>query len=948
MKRVVVCLLLATWAAAGAASASERYDPRLRFRTLTTPHFSIHFHQGEEALARRMASIAEAAGDRLAPALGRPRGRVHVILVDQDDRPNGWATPFPYNVIEITAAAPVGSSFIGNTRDWLEMVFIHEYTHILHLDRSRGFFGGLRRIFGRHPVLLPNLYTTPWQIEGLATYQESALTGEGRVRAGDFRQLLDRAAAAGDFATLDEASNDRVVWPSGHTPYLYGAFFHQYLADTYGADTLRALTDRTAGRLPYFASGAYRAVFGRSLGELWDEFERSATRASPSDVNDATRLTRHGFVVGTPVFSRDGRLFYGIANPHDFPALMEWRAEGPPREVTTRVGQGPISAIADGLMFGQLEYVRSVGVWSDLYAVPFDGGKTRRLTAEARAGDPDVRPDGREVAFTVQSEDRRSLAVHDIDTLAPPSPAAPRLLLSEPGVHYAAPRWSPDGRLIAAERRATGEHSRIVILDGATGRVIDEVPHAANGRDVQPFWTPDGRGLLFASDRAGGSFQIYLADPVSSRPRRLTNAGATAQSPTVPPDGARLVFVGATSDGFDLFTLAWTAATWEDAGDPPATVSRTPPPPSTSADDDVVRPGDAPDPLAPPPRDYTPWLSLAPRFWSPLLVADGDGLALGGATAGADALGRHAYAAGVTWASRARPDWYAGYVYDRWRPRLFVAASDDSEPWRSGVVRSRELTAGATMAFRTFRRTQSTYAALHATSDRVTCASCATPAAVERRALRAGWTIDTAREYGFGISAVDGMTASLGAERSADILGATGSATTVVADVRLYLPAAPRHGVVALRAAGAASRGDETAVREFGAGGHGLFGGGGFDRDAIGLLRGFDTDMLSGTRAVVLNADYRFPLVWVERGAGTWPLLVRSLHGAVFVDTGTAWSPTVSDPAVWRRSAGVEISSDLVVGHYLPLTVSTGVAWRHDPAGARGGAAWFARVGRAF
>ena len=95
---------------------------------------------------------------------------------------------------------------------------------------------------------------------------------------------------------------------------------------------------------------------------------------------------------------------------------MEWRSGATSREVTTRVGQGPISATADGLVFGQLEYVRSVGVWADLYSVPFDGGDTRRLTAQARAGDPDVRPGGREVVFTVQSADRRSLAVHDIET----------------------------------------------------------------------------------------------------------------------------------------------------------------------------------------------------------------------------------------------------------------------------------------------------------------------------------------------------------------------------------------------------------------------------------------------------------------------------------------------------------------------------------------------------
>ncbi|HEX9920034.1 MAG TPA: hypothetical protein VGB21_00935, partial [Candidatus Methylomirabilis sp.] len=33
-------------------------DPLLRWRTFKTPHFAIHYHQGEEALAARAAEIA--------------------------------------------------------------------------------------------------------------------------------------------------------------------------------------------------------------------------------------------------------------------------------------------------------------------------------------------------------------------------------------------------------------------------------------------------------------------------------------------------------------------------------------------------------------------------------------------------------------------------------------------------------------------------------------------------------------------------------------------------------------------------------------------------------------------------------------------------------------------------------------------------------------------------
>jgi len=136
---ILAALLIA---AAAHADANTRYDWRLRFRTLSTPHFDIYAHQGEQQLARRLATIAEQVRSRFAPVFGVPAGRVQVILVDQTDLSNGSATPFPYDAIEITAVPPAGETLIGNTIDWLELVFTHEYTHILHLDRTRGWIEG--------------------------------------------------------------------------------------------------------------------------------------------------------------------------------------------------------------------------------------------------------------------------------------------------------------------------------------------------------------------------------------------------------------------------------------------------------------------------------------------------------------------------------------------------------------------------------------------------------------------------------------------------------------------------------------------------------------------------------------------------------------------------------------------------------------------------------------
>jgi hypothetical protein len=310
--------------AAAPASAATRYDPRLRFRTYRTEHFDIHAHQGEEALAVRLAAIAERIRDRFRASLGVARGRVQVILVDQADVANGWAIPFPYDTIEIAAFPPDEEELIGNTTDWLELVFTHEYTHILHLDRSRGFMNGVRHVFGRAPFAFPNAYLPIWQIEGLAVYEESRQTGEGRISAGDFRAIVDTAARQGRFAPIDRAGGGLDDWPGGNAAYAFGAYFHQYLSDRYGPDRIDALADATAGRLPFFGAGAFHQVYGKPVGALWREFQASREAAdAPAGATDraARRLTRDGFVVAAPRVGADGAIYYRSADADGFPAL---------------------------------------------------------------------------------------------------------------------------------------------------------------------------------------------------------------------------------------------------------------------------------------------------------------------------------------------------------------------------------------------------------------------------------------------------------------------------------------------------------------------------------------------------------------------------------------------------------------------------------------------------
>jgi hypothetical protein len=65
------------------------------------------------------------------------------------------------------------------------------------------------------------------------------------------------------------------------------------------------------------------------------------------------------------------------------------------------------------------------------------------------------------------------------------------------------------------------------------------------------------------------------------------------------------------------------------------------------------------------PHSYSPWQSLAPRFWQPLItIASGTGNVIGATTSGEDVVGRHAYDARAGYNTKYREaELFGSYVY---------------------------------------------------------------------------------------------------------------------------------------------------------------------------------------------------------------------------------------------------------------------------------------------
>ncbi|MGE3704206.1 MAG: hypothetical protein AB7I13_02965 [Vicinamibacterales bacterium] len=952
---------------AAVASAATRVDPALRFRTVRTAHFVIHFHQGEDAVAARLAVLAEDAWAALRETFGlEPPDQTHVVLADQTDVSNGWATPLPYNTILIAASWPTGSESIGHADDWVRLVLTHELTHIVHLDRSRGYARAVRSIFGRAPLAFPNLFQPTWEVEGLATYFESVVTGYGRLHAPDFRAIEWEQARVGSEVDLSRVNGGLIAWPGGTAPYAHGLGFTAYLAGTYGRERFARLAERTARRVPYTGSGAYRPVFGKPLGTLWDEYQADlrARTLAPADVaGRATRLTTEGFVTVGPRIAPAAcaqcgtEVIYSVRTPHEFPALKAVPLSGGRPRTLARRYLGTTAAVTpSAIVFDQQDLHRNVGLYSDLYTLDRGTGRVRRLTTERRLRDPDLSPDGRRLAAVHESRGSRALVVADVE--ASGALRDIRVLLSGPEVQYATPRWSPDGTRLAVERHVPGRSSEIVVVTVET-RAEAVIAQGAT-RATTPAWRPDGRAVIAAADVPGEPFNLFeFPIDAGADVRRLTAHPGGATWPAVTADGRLLVFVGYTTEGFDLFVQRYEPVPQDARPAPAADVAPPGPVASLSA------PAGAPGPAASPAPPYSPWTTLAPRAWSPVVFSDGDQVQVGASATGVDVLGYHVVSGVALWRASsprvigrptgARPDWSLAYTYDRWQPRWFGSVSSSTSFFRgasaeggaSATLREDTVEAGVLIPRRRVRRAERLFLSGQRATNRLLQAD------GERRytrvAARAGWSLSTAQRYGYSIGPVDGLTAAVTGELAGDAVSRLSDAATVTADLRAYLPGIRRHQVLALRGAAGLSNGSRDAGRTFQLGGAaGNPDPLDFGRGAMSLLRGFGLDAFAGRRVALINAEYRVPFARIERGAGTWPVFLRTLHGAAFVDAGHAWNDRFRLGDL-KSSIGGEFAMDLVLGYALPITVSAGVARGRDGAGGRPPRTTvYARIGRAF
>jgi Tol biopolymer transport system component len=570
MKKFLLFFILLT---NSSFSQFTEFHPELDWFTIKGEHVEVHYHAGAERTAKVVAKIADEVWGPITSLYQYEPSKVHFVIKDLDDYSNG-ATYFFDNKIEIWTSAL--DFDLRGTHNWLRNVISHEFTHMVQIQSAMKLSRSVPAVFlqlinyqeERRPDLLygyPNYVISypiatvnvpAWFAEGTAQYMRQEFDYDNWDSHRDM--ILRSYVLDGNMLTWNEMGVFGKTSLGNESVYNSGFALTRYIAQQYGEDKLRTISEKLGKPGNFTIDAAFEDVLGKDGNEIYTEWQNylledytKRTQQIKSNLVEGDTIADKGFGNFYPTFTKDGKKIYYISNKSsDYfspSSIFEYDVETKTEKTLVGGVRSTYSWIpgTNKILYSKIS--EDNPNWynvHDLFIYDIDEDEETRLTENLRANQPDVSNDGNKIVFLFQKDGTTNLGIIDIN-----GNNFKALTSFENGEQVYNPKFSNDDSFIIFDYsyHQTRDIAKVNV-DGTGYEFILKT----DKDERNPSFDNSGN-IIYASDETG-IYNIYSLNPVTKEKKQLTNVLGGAFMPDVNDEGD-LTYSGYTSTGYKIFYL---------------------------------------------------------------------------------------------------------------------------------------------------------------------------------------------------------------------------------------------------------------------------------------------------------------------------------------------------------------------------------------------------------
>lgn len=481
----------------------------LKFQVNQSPHFELYYYLKNDSLVKRFMQESELWYDLHQQVFRDTFARKNPLILYNNHADFQQTTAISGSISVGTGGVTEGLK----NRVVMPMMQLNQQTrHVLGHELVHAF--QYHSLIEGDSTNLENIGNLPlWMVEGMAEYLSI-----GKVDAFTAMWMRD-AYLNKDIPTLRDLTESNKYFP-----YRYGQAFWSYVGSTYG-DTIIVPFFKATAKFGY--QNAIRRTFGydeRTLSSLWRTSIENTYRPMLKDTSQVPvgrKLIDNkngGEMNVAPAISPDGKYVAFLSEKELFSIdlfLADAQSGKIIRKLTSRTSNTHID---------EFSFIESAGAWS---------------------------PDSKKFAFTIFAQGRNKLMIVDVNN--------GKLLMTESlgdVREFSNLAWSPNGEDIALTGLREG-HSDLYLFNTRSKKITQLTDDKFS--DYQPSFSPDGKYLLFTSDRTTlttgpTSVEItYSLAVMDLTTKAITNIdvfhGANNLNPQFSASGQQIYFLS-NRDGF--------------------------------------------------------------------------------------------------------------------------------------------------------------------------------------------------------------------------------------------------------------------------------------------------------------------------------------------------------------------------------------------------------------